>query len=253
MFRSLSHHRRARARNRIAAAAALLFLGPLPALAADESCNVFYPLTEGASWTYREGLLHGAPRVEKIVTVRSAQGGSKTRTAVLEQSVRTPGSPGAAAGRGQTTVKCDEGQIRLTIRGVAQGTDGGSTAKGTVVAEIPGLPPARKLVPGYTWNSKSTIRATDDAAVSVTEGIRKNRVAGRETVTVPAGRFENALKVVSVETLEQKGATRTARQEFVEWYVENVGLVMRETRVKTVDQAATSVEVLVKSNLVPPS
>ena len=224
-----------------------------PATGTDAPCNSYYPLTQGASWTYREGLLHGKPRVEKIVTVRSVEGSATRRTAILEQSVRTPGTPGAAAGRGQMTVHCDRGRIGMTVRGVAQGKEGPSTSKGSVAAEIPGLPPAAKLVPGYTWKSKSVIRATDDDLSSVTEGTRENRVAGRESITVPAGRFPNALKIVSVETLEQRGQGRSARQEFVEWYVENVGLVMRETRVRTQDQAATSVEVLVKSNLVPPS
>ena len=66
---------------------------------------------------------------------------------------------------------------------------------------------------------------------------------------MPAGRFDRALKIESVETLQQQGQGRTARQELLEWYVANVGLVKRETRVRSGNNAATSVEVLVKSSL----
>ncbi len=217
-----------------------------------QPCNVYYPLPDGGTWTYREGPLGGKPRVEKIVTVRSVEGDGARRTALVEQAVRTPGAPGAAAGRAKTTVHCDHGRVGMTVQGVAQGREGSSTSSGAVTAEIPGLPAAPKLTPGYEWSSKSLIKATDDGLTSVTEGLRKNRIAGRETVSVPAGRFANALKVESIETLQQKGQNRSARQEFVEWYVANVGLVKRETRVRSGSQSATSVEVLVASNLVAP-
>jgi hypothetical protein len=215
-------------------------------------CNVYYPLPTGGTWTYHEGPPDGKPRVEKLVAVQSVEGTTTRRTAVVEQSVRTPGAPGVAAGRARTTVHCDNGRIGMTVQGVARGREGDSTSSGTVTAEIPGLAPADKLVPGYRWKSKSLIKATDDQLRSVTEGIRENRVAGFESVSVPAGRFDRALKIESVETLEQKGQGRTARQELVEWYVANVGLVKRETRVRSGDNAATSIEVLVKSSLLAP-
>lgn len=224
-------------------------LAGLPSGAIAAPCNVYYPLPDGGSWTYREGPLGGKPRVEKVVTVRSVEGPRDRRIAVVEQSVRTPGAPGVAAGRARTTVHCDKGRIGMITQGVAQGREGGSTSSGTVSAELPGLPAASKLTDGYTWRSTSRIRASDDDLKSVTEGVRENRVVGRETVSVPAGRFEKALKVVSIETLTQQGQARTARQEFVEWYAPNVGLVKRETRVRSGTHAATSVEALVSTTL----
>ncbi|MDG2307936.1 MAG: hypothetical protein P8R42_25440 [Candidatus Binatia bacterium] len=212
-------------------------------------CNLYYPLPAGGTWTYYEGPLDGKPRVEKLVVVKSVEGTTARRTAIVEQSVRTPGAPGVAAGQAQSTVHCDNGRIGMTVQGVAQGREGGRTSSGTVTAEIPGIAPAAKLVAGYRWKSKSLIKATDDELRSVTEGHRENRVVGFEPVTVPAGRFDRALKIESVETLQQQGQGRTARQELLEWYVANVGLVKRETRVRSGNNAATSVEVLVKSSL----
>lgn len=222
---------------------------PAVSLADTAPCNIYYPLPEGGTWTYREGALGGKPRVEKLVTVRSVEGPPDRRIALVEQSVRTPGAPGVAAGRARTTIHCDKGRIGMITQGVAQGREGGSTSSGTVSAELPGLPAAAKLANGYTWQSTSRIRATDDSLKTQTEGRRENRIAGREDVTVPAGRFPDALKVVSIETLTQPGQARSARQEFVEWYAPNVGLVKRETRVRSGTHAATSVEELVSTNL----
>jgi len=234
---------------------ALLLTGPTFAVGsigrseAAEPCNVYYPLPVNGTWTYREGPQGGKPRVEKHVVVLSVQGEGDRRSALVEQSVRTPGAPDLAVGRARTTVHCDRGRIGMSVKGVAQGREGDNTSSGTVSAEIPGLPPADKLVPGYEWTSKSVIKASDGALTSVTEGRRENRVSGLEAVSVPAGRFERALKVVSIETLRQKGETRSAQQELVEWYVSGVGLVKRETRVRSGNRAATSVEVLVQSSL----
>lgn len=217
---------------------------------ASQPCNAYYPLPSGGTWTYREGPLGGKPRVEKTVVVRSVEGSADRRVAQIEQSVRTPGAPGVAAGRARTTVHCDGGRIGMTVRGVAQGREGKSTASGSVDARLPGLPPAAKLVPGYEWTSESRIEAKDAGVSATTTGTRKNRVAGFETVTVPAGRFDGALKVETVEELRQEGQGRSARQELIEWYVRGVGLVMRETRVRSGTQSATSVEALTASSLV---
>ncbi len=217
---------------------------------ASPPCNAYYPVPPGASWTYREGPLDGKPRIEKVVRVLTTEEGEgDRRTALLEQSVRTPGAPGVAAGQARTRVHCDRGRIGLTIEGAAQGREGDRTSTGSVRAEIPGLPPADVLVPGYTWTSKSIIRAREAGVESITEGRRESRVAAIEAVSVPAGHFADALKIVAIEDLTQRGAARSARQELVEWYARGVGLVMRETRVQSGEQTATSVEVLVASSL----
>lgn len=214
-------------------------------------CNPYFPLAPGASWTYREGPPGGKPRVEKSVTVTSVEGEGEHRRAILEQSVRTPGAPGAALGRARTIAHCDRGRIGLTIQGAARGQDGDRASRGTVAARIPGLPPSDRLVPGYEWTSKSEIQAQEGDVRAVTEGFRRSRVAGREAVTVPAGRFDGALKIVSIETLRRHDGAAAARQEVVEWYAPWIGLVKRETRVQSGPRTATSVEVLVASSLAP--
>lgn len=246
------------AASRIAAtalAAGLLLVAALArdGVAADADCNPYFPLPSGARWTYREGPLGGKPRIEKVIQVISVEGEGGRRKVVLEQLVRTPGQPGLAAGRARTVVHCDHGRIGMTVRGLAKGSDGGRTSTGTVTAQIPGLPPADKLVPGYQWSSKSQIDAHDGTLRSHAEGERKSRVEGVETVSVPAGRFADALKIVSVETLRQAGKTRSAQQELVEWYARGVGLIKRETRTRSEGGSATSVEELVGSSLVKPA
>ena len=80
----------------------------------------------------------------------------------------------------------------------------------------------------------------------VAQGARGSRVEGVESVTVPAGTFPEALRVVSVQTLTlHRGKDeRYARQQVVEWLVRDVGMVKRETRVSQGSDAATSVEEL---------
>jgi hypothetical protein len=141
----------------------------------------------------------------------------------------------------------------MTVKGQARGQDGGKKATGSVIARLPGLAPAKDLVPGYEWSADSQIEAVEGDRRIVTRGVRKSRVEGTEMVSVPAGRFSDALRIVAIETLETKGTdgTLSARQEFVEWYVRGVGLVKRETRVRSSAGQAISVEELSASNLRP--
>ena len=209
-----------------------------------QECNAYFPLAEGRSWTYREGPRGGKPRLERLVRVTKVTGPAQKRTAILEQSVRSPGDPGRASGVARTTAECAGGRILMSVEGKSRGREGGETASGSIEATLPGLPPAHLLEPGYSWVSRSRIVTRDGDRTFTTEGQIRSRVAGHESISVPAGRFEKALKIEAIESLVDRADRRSAEQQRIEWYAEGVGLVLRETRVRSGEQEAVSVETL---------
>ena len=208
-------------------------------------CNAYFPLSEGRSWTYREGPRGGKPRLERLVRITTSSGSPQKRTAVLEQSVRSPGDPGRASGMARTSAECTGGRILMRVTGTSRGRDGNETASGSIEATLPGLPPAHLLEPGYTWSSQSRIVTRDGDRTFTTEGNIRSRVAGHESISVPAGNFERALKIEAIESLVDRADRRSAEQRRIEWYAEGVGLVLRETRVRSGGQEAVSVETLI--------
>ncbi|HZR85046.1 MAG TPA: hypothetical protein VFD92_28380 [Candidatus Binatia bacterium] len=214
---------------------------------APPACNPFFPVPRGASWVFQEAQQRAGVVMERSVSVASVADEGRVTTATLEQRVHAVGQPETAAGRATTTVRCAGGAVQTSIVGGAASAAGGAQANATVKAELPGLPPADKLVAGYQWRSEGRIETSDANGSQVTQIARESQVDGVFPVKVAAGDFPDALRVASVETLRLGPAAgdREAKQEIREWYVRGVGLVRRDTRIPGADQAA-SVEELVQ-------
>jgi hypothetical protein len=209
----------------------------------DEQCNAFFPLRDGARWVYEEGEVSAKARMRRTITAQSVTTSGDATTADLLQDVSLPGQPDVIAGHATTHVVCNASGVQLTIDGSA---GVGGEASGVVKAKMPGLPPAAELKPGYSWRGDSQVETMDAGTKVIADGASGSRVERIESVTVPAGTFPDALRIESVQTLTlHRGSDqRYARQETVEWYVRNVGLVKRETRVSHDANAAVGVEEL---------
>ena len=230
---------------------AALLGGPMTASATNPGeCNIYYPLPTRGTWIYQESTGDGTPRATKIVRVLSADGEATNRKATLEQEVRAPAQTVTAVGRARLDVRCDGGRISMTLRGAAQGRDGKATAQAVVTAHLNGLPPAPLLVAGYTWNSTNTIETKEGQTSANARSQRRSEVIGAKAISVPAGHFPEALEIHTREILEQTGLGRSVRQEIRAWYVKDVGLVKRETRLIDHPSSMSSLETLSSSTLI---
>ena len=210
-------------------------------------CNDYFPVPAGASWGYREQRQAAPGPMLRGVVVESVRSEGGTVEATLRQTVSSADRPGQAAGTGTTVVRCRDGAIAISVNGSAAGATEG--ARGTVKADLPGLPPASRLVPGHTWQSSGKFEASEgDKSVQTTIS-RDSRVEGVFPVESAAGSFPQALQIDSTETITLKTpeGDRQARQHIREWYVRGVGLVRRETRQGGADGPVIGIEEMVES------
>ncbi|HEY8516873.1 MAG TPA: hypothetical protein VIS07_15295 [Candidatus Binatia bacterium] len=222
---------------------ALLRAGGAHAESASTECNAYFPLRPGARWVYTEGQRGSPAKMQRTITVKSSTTHDGVTDAELMQEVTLPGEPGVVAGQAITKVRCDASGVTMWVDGSA-GVAGETS--GVIKAKLPGLPPAKDLVPGFAWRGESEVETMDAGTRVVASGTRGSRVEGIESVTVPAGTFPEALRVASVQTLTLRRGdeARYAKQQTLEWYVRGIGLVKRETRTSTGSDAAASIEEL---------
>jgi hypothetical protein len=214
-----------------------------PRAASADDCNAYFPLRPDARWVYEDRAAGTSQKMRRTITVKSVTTSDGVTTAELQQEVSLPGRPDVTAGTAITRARCDASGVSLSIDGSAG--VGGETA-GVIKAKQPGLPPDGDLKPGFSWRGNSEVETMDAGTRVVARGARGSRVEGVESVNVPAGTFPDALKVATVQTLTlQRGSDkRYARQQVLEWYVRDVGLVKRETRTSQGKDAAGSIEQL---------
>jgi len=243
----------ARRSARVATACALAAcLGAAPAGCSTRTvpaCNPYFPLQAGASWSYRDLRQQAGAAIERRLAVDSVEGDAHVVTAVMSQDVQAGAGVGGDAGGtggGRTIVRCASGAIATSVEGTART---GSGAAARVRAELPGFPPAEKLVPGFEWRAEGRIETQGGYDRSTTTIRRESRVDGFFPVETRAGKFAQSLQVSSIETLRtgEGPKAREARQEIREWYVRGIGLVKRDTRLADAsgkEQAASAEELV---------
>jgi hypothetical protein len=218
------------------------------------TCNPFYPVPRGATWVYRDSRQNAGVAMQRAVTVEKVEESGRVVTATLQQRVQAVGSPADSGGLATTTVRCAGGAVQVSVSGSAASSASGEKSSASVKAELPGFPPAEKLVAGYTWQSEGRVETTEGGTTLVTSISRESRVDGFGAVKVPAGEFPQALLVASVETLKLGGPAgeREAKQDVREWYVRGLGLVRRDTSISGTQQKLTGQEELVQFSGVAP-
>jgi hypothetical protein len=185
--------------------------------------NPFFPIVEGASWTYNTTGAGASTYTRSVAEVRD-NGFTLTHT--------TSGSP--------TVLRID---YECTEDGLVSGTLGGLPAAGGFSLKVTGFsgtnfPPADQWQVGNTWTASYTVEGNGSVG-----GIEANasgtidlsyEIVGQESVDVPAGTFD-AFKVDSTltEQLTMSAAGATVPMDLAinstDWYAKDVGQVKSQT------------------------
>jgi hypothetical protein len=178
----------------------------------DPCNNDYYPVVNGATWTYLITVQEDEPTTT-IYTMAVNQDDTFTLNIQDEDSKFTlDGSCN------------DEGIVLLNVPGVSStysGQDGNGSSMTTITNEGVTLPD--DVQEGDEWSQTISVNATSgESGLSAT--IETNyKAIGFENVTVPAGTF-NALKVEQTGSMIMEGTPAFETHGFI-WYVEGVGTV----------------------------
>jgi len=180
-------------------------VAPLAGSAKDECGNPYYPVVEGASWTYRIGettATHTMTLGSGNSFVLNVEGGDSSFTIdgiCTDEGIFLMDVPGMS-----TTATTSDGTGRVTT----SGSEGVTLPNDVQV--------------GDEWSQTLSANVTlGDSPMAVTIDTQY-KAAGYEAVTVPAGMFQ-ALRVDAQSTLDMAGS----KSEFAQtlWYAEGVGTV----------------------------
>ena len=208
-----------------------------PAAGASGCDHPYYPLRQGATWTY---TISGAGEpTEQTHTV------TKVDSASAQISFKV----------GDVVVT---NQVNCSAEGLQYGSPpnmssqlGNFSAQMEVeLAEGIYLPTADKLVPGATWDTHYVVKGTlklGQQDVAVTNDMKfHSEVVGNEQVTVPAGTFD-ALKLKQQITFNIQmanvpaSAPPTTFEQFV-WLAKGVGMVKNSTDVANAGTITTELK-----------
>lgn len=206
--------------------------------------NVLFPFLEGRQWVYQKvGMNEGAATPDPLT--------SRFGIAVTEVSGSQAVLQAADLGTGatsKTTADCQNGAI-LNLPVMILGSLFGDYLSGDVqVQYVSGVfAPSASDLEAAGWNMSWEGQYIASGVVTFTsEGERTTitlsdsplrirwQTAGRETVVVPAGTFENAYKVTRLTqvdagvTLEGMTGRATVTIETVHWFAPYVGLLKSE-------------------------
>lgn len=186
-------------------------LPPPPVLQNDRCGNPYYPIVDGATWTYTittDGSVTTATHTMDVV-----DDGSFTLTVRDGDSVFTlDGTCG------------DDGVILLDVPGVSatySDSEGGSTLSTT---NDDGVTVPDDVQVGDDWSQTTSVVGSSGGEVTLSATITTSyKALGYEIVTVPAGTF-NALKVEQTGSLTIQGSPAFDTHGFI-WYAQGVGVV----------------------------
>jgi hypothetical protein len=213
---------------------------PLPAATAGPAPNPlscdhpFFPLREGATWSYRiSGVGQGLEQTQTVTNVAGA-------TAELAISIGVT----TTANR----IECTAAGLRFSAfpGGISQLQPGDGVQFETAESEGVHLLPADQLVPGATWDARYALEgkltaAGQESPISYDLAIHFE-VVGGEQVSVPAGPFE-ALKVrQQLRAVSQAANSPPVELEQFAWYARDVGLVKTSVLLTHTDAVVTELK-----------
>ncbi|MCK4812535.1 MAG: hypothetical protein KAT14_01210 [Candidatus Marinimicrobia bacterium] len=166
----------------------------------------YYPLKEGYTWTYN--VNNG----EKIQSVENFEHRKLEKQKVIPQKIDVNGVTSFIF-------------LAENNKGIYQFAKQASDAIEPAILEIPIYILKNPIKIGTTWQKDSkTMLMMEELPVTLTYTIESKK----ETVTVPAGTFENCLKVKAEASIEKdKGflGVITVTITHYDWYAPNVGLI----------------------------
>lgn len=178
----------------------------------DPCNNNYYPVVDGATWTYQISVQEEAP-ITATHSMTLVDDGSFTLTVRSDESTFTlDGTCG------------DDGVILLNVPGVSatySSEDGGSTLSTT---NVDGVTVPDDIQIGDDWSQTISVVGSSGSEVTLSATIEGTyKALGYETVTVPAGTFY-ALKIEENGSLSMGGENTFDTHGFI-WYAEGVGTV----------------------------
>ncbi|MCU0484938.1 MAG: hypothetical protein MUC85_02390 [Anaerolineales bacterium] len=189
---------------------------PQPSISKNDVCgNQFYPIVDGASWTYSITAQDNPPTLatHSIATVND---GSFTLT------VQGMDANGIFTMDGTCG---DDGIILMNVPGISAtySSDGGGSTLSTTNDDGMTIPDDIQV--GDDWLQKiSVVGSSEDGQVNLSATIETTyKAVGYETVTVPAGTFY-ALKVEQTGSMTMGGTPAFETHGFT-WYAQGIGTV----------------------------
>lgn len=207
-----------------------------PATGSTACNNAYYPLRQGATWTYTIAGMT-AP-IEQVHTITSVQ------DATVELTIQTGGTVAI------TQITCtDEGLKFGSLPSIS--SQGGLTGQfETQSVEGSYLLASDRMVPGATWDTRYVIvgkMTVGQQELAITQEVTlHSQVIGSESVTVAAGTFD-ALKIAQQLILNTtaQGAPMAMPAITIDqqsWYAHDVGLIKSTTTMSGVPPSSTELK-----------
>lgn len=204
-----------------------------PETAANGACShPYYPVLPDTTWHYRSTTT-GLPTIDQYFTYEEITADSFVSKQRIEGETTTDL---------EATWLCkDDGLLNVAYGLVTFMDLPGDFTFETVEYEGVSLPLAEEWVVGKEWTGNWHIKGEADIAgvgttVSDIDVVQENRIVAVESVTVPAGTYDEAVRVDSTVTLELTttvGETSmpgmTTDFSLSAWYVEGVGMVKQSS------------------------
>ena len=178
----------------------------------DPCNNQYYPIVNGATWTYQTTVQSNTPTVATHA-MSVVDDGSFTVTVQHADSVFTmDGTCG------------DDGVILMDVPGVSATYSGEGSGSTLSTTNDDGVTVPDDIQVSDDWSQTISVVGSSDGEVTLSATIETTyKALGYEIVTVPAGTF-NALKVEQNGSMTITGAPALETHGFI-WYAAGVGMV----------------------------
>lgn len=196
---------------------------------AKAQCNDYYVIQEGSEWEYQTFNAKGKPGAKNVQKVTAFSKNSNGYVATVNSVMFD--EKGKEVTTGDLEFKCDNGTMYIDMRNYISGEQLKAFKNYEMKLEANNLEIPRSLSPGQSLpDGRVTVTASGAPfPMKMTMTITDRKVAGKESVTTPAGTFD-CFKITSNMTMEnQMGVKITSQFSSVEWMAPKVGTVRSES------------------------
>lgn len=205
----------------------ILLIGTLTNVIAQ--CNEFYQIDNGSSWeleTYNaKGKLTGINKQNVTAYNKNGSGFTATIHSVMNNE------KGKELMKGDLEMKCVDGTVFIDMRNFVSEDQLKNMASYEMKVESENLEVPSSLNVGQSLKDGSiTITATNSPMpMSINVVISDRKVAGKESITTPAGTFDT-YKITSKGMIKNKfGVAITFEFSTIEWLAPKLGVVKTES------------------------